>query len=255
MRPDENDLEYLIYEVLKEESENMLIPPSQHIWQKILLNQQTSEAARKPIYQRLYTPKAVACLITVVLLIGFSVATQPAIAINNRILKTVVDFFSPQETGVVSISMSSNPSPTPDMPPPPPDWPLATGEKVMTVEQARLEASFDFILPSFLPKGISLDIITVLNGFRVNQYYRSDKNTLIIEQHHIPGGFASSHYFASAKVKKVNINGAEATMVTQNNPYTGENQIHILWCQDDINFSVQTDLDKKSAIKIARSLK
>lgn len=256
MKPDDIALECLIQEALKEESESILIPPSQKIWQKILSDRLTAKAIGKPIYQRFHTAGAIACLVVIVLFIGLFISNQPAIAINNRILKTVVDFFSSSEaTGVVSVSMSSNPSPTPDMPPPPPDWPLETGEKVVTLEQARSEASFDFIMPSFLPKGISLDIITVLDGFRVNQYYRSDNNKLIIEQCHIPGGFASGHYFASSKVKKVYINGVEATLVTQHNPYTGKSQIHILWCQDNISFSIQTDLGERNALKIARSLK
>ena len=257
MKPDDITLKCLIQEALKEESESMFIPPSQHIWQKILSDRQTAKVICKPFYQRFDSLKAIACLGVIVLFIGlFIFNQQSAIAINNKFFKTVVDFFTTSETtGIVSVSMSSNPSPAPDMPPPPPDWPLDTGEKVVTLEQARLEASFDFILPSFLPKNVSLDIITVLDGFRVNQYYLSDNNRLIIEQHHIPGGFASSHHFASAKVKKVLINGAEATLVTQHNPYTGKNEIHILWCQDNINYSIQTDLDQRIALKIARSLK
>lgn len=150
--------------------------------------------------------------------------------------------------------MSSNPSPTPDMPPPPPDWPLDTEETVMTLDQAQIKASFDFKMPSYLPKGISLDIITVLHGYRVRQYYRSDKNRLIIEQHHVPEGFASSHTFNSSRVKKVKINGIEGTLIIQNNPYTGQNQIHILWCEDSIKFRIETDLSKKAALNIARSI-
>ncbi len=256
MKYDDTTLEYLIQEALKEESESMNIPPSQQIWQKILLDRQTVKAMGKPIYQRFYTTGAIACLILIVSFVGLFMSNQSAIAINNRILKTVVDFFTPsQTTGVVSVSISSNPAPTSDMPPPPPDWPLDTGEKVVTLEQARLDASFDFMMPSFLPKGIRLDIITVLDGFRVNQYYRSDKNRLIIEQRHFTGGFASSHQFSSSKVKKVHINSAEATLVTQRNPYTGLDQIHILWCVDNINFGIQTDLSERDALKIARSLK
>lgn len=256
MKPDNMTLERLIQEALKEESENMYIPPSQQIWQKILSDRQTAKAMGKLCYQKLYTAGAIACMIVVVSFVGLFMSNQSAIAVNNRIVKTVVGFFtSPETTGVVSVSMSSNPSPTPDMPPPPPDWPLDTGEKVVTLEQAHLEASFDFLIPSFLPRNMSLDIITVLDGFRVNQYYRSDNNRLIIEQRHFTGGFASSHHFASSKVKKVHINGAEATLITQQNPYTGQAQIHILWCLDNISFSIQTDLGERDALKVARSLK
>lgn len=256
MKSNELNLESLIQEILQEDAENIVVPPPQHIWQKISSDRQTAKTIRGSLYKRFSTSKAIACFVIFVLFIGLFISNQSAIAINSNILKTVVDFFSsPETTGSVNVSISKNTLPDSNAPLPPPDWPLATGEKVVTLEQARSEASFNFTMPSYLPKGVSLDIITLLNEFRVNQYYRSDKNRLIIEQHYVSGGFASSYYFSSSKVKKVNINGTEATLITQNNPYTGQNQIHILWCIDDIEFNLKTDLSEKDALKVARSLK
>ncbi|AEE91691.1 conserved protein of unknown function [Tepidanaerobacter acetatoxydans Re1] len=257
MKPNELNLESLIQEIFQEDAENVIVPPPQHIWEKISSDRQTAKTIRRSsLHQRFSTSKAIACFVISVLFIGLFISNQPAIAINSNILKTVVDFFSsPETTGSVNVSISKNTLPDSDAPLPPPDWPLDTGEKVVTLEQARSEAAFNFIMPSYLPKGVSLDIITVLNEFRVNQYYRSDKNRLVIEQHYFSGGFASSYYFSSSKVKKVNINGTEATLITQNNPYTGQNQIHILWCIDDIEFNLKTDLSEKDALKVARSIK
>jgi hypothetical protein len=51
MKPDNMTLERLIQEALKEESENMYIPPSQQIWQKILSDRQTAKAMGKLCYQ------------------------------------------------------------------------------------------------------------------------------------------------------------------------------------------------------------
>ncbi|WP_213973849.1 DUF4367 domain-containing protein [Tepidanaerobacter acetatoxydans] len=256
MKPNELNLESLIQEIFQEDAENIIVPPPQHIWEKISSDRQTAKTIRGSLYKRFSTSKAIACFVIFVLFIGFFISNQSAIAINSNILKTVVDFFSsPETTGSVNVSISKNTLPDSDAPLPPPDWPLATGEKVVTLEQARAEAAFNFIIPSYLPKGVSLDIITVLNEFRVNQYYRSDKNRLVIEQHYFSGGFASSYYFASSKVKKVNINGTEATLIMQNNPYTSQNQIYILWCLDDIEFNLKTDLSEKEALKVARSLK
>ncbi|NLU10017.1 MAG: DUF4367 domain-containing protein [Tepidanaerobacter acetatoxydans] len=256
MKSNELNLESLIQEILQEDAENIVVPPPQHIWQKISSDRQTAKTIRGSLYKRFSTSKAIACFVIFVLFIGLFISNQSAIAINSNILKTVVDFFSsPETTGSVNVSISKNTLPDSNAPLPPPDWPLATGEKVVTLEQARSEASFNFTMPSYLPKGVSLDIITVLNEFRVNQYYRSDKNRLIIEQHYVSGGFASSYYFSSSKVKKVNINGTEATLITQNNPYTGQNQIYILWCIDDIEFNLETDLSEKDALRVARSIK
>ena len=52
MKPDNMTLERLIQEALKEESENMYIPPSQQIWQKILSDRQTAKAMGKLCYQK-----------------------------------------------------------------------------------------------------------------------------------------------------------------------------------------------------------
>ena len=93
MKPDNMTLERLIQEALKEESENMYIPPSQQIWQKILLDRQTVKAMGKPIYQRFYTTGAIACLILIVSFVGLFMSNQSAIAINNRIVKLLWVFY------------------------------------------------------------------------------------------------------------------------------------------------------------------
>jgi hypothetical protein len=153
------------------------------------------------------------------------------------------------------ITMDNTSTPPPDAPPPPPDWPLATGEKVVAPEQARAEASFSFKEPSYLTRGLKLDIITLMDKNMVNQYYRSDKNKLIISQQYLPGDFASSHMFTNARAKKVNINGVEGTLISQHNPYSGKDELTILWFVDSIRFRVETDLNEREALKIVRSLK
>lgn len=253
----ESYLEDLIKDTLLEEAQRIDVPPSDTVWAKISAAQK-----RKIRHGLLHESRAFRFQLAVASLLIFILGTlfyfanpSPVNARSNRILKTVVDLFRRPAPADIMITMDNTSTPPPDAPPPPPDWPLATGEKVVAPEQARAEASFSFKEPSYLTRGLKLDIITLMDKNMVNQYYRSDKNRLIISQRHMPGDFASSHMFTNARAKKVNINGVEGTLVSQHNPYSGKDELTILWFVDSIRFRVETDLNERETLKIVRSLK
>lgn len=243
-------IEHLIKEVLWEESENILVPSSKEAWEKF-----ESRLRECPQRNRLRFSYTAACLIAILLAITIFLS-QPssANAINNRILKTIVEVLNPHY-GYGDINLSLNQSA--DRPfdsSAPPDWPLDTEEKVVTWERAQAESSFSIKKPIFMPKELQLDIITVLND-RVKQYYRSKNHTLIISQHYLPGEFASSSFFSSARAKKIKIHDIEATLINQPDPYNNKNKIYIIWFEDKVKYSIETTLRERVAIQIARSLK
>jgi hypothetical protein len=255
---EELNLEDLIRQTLHEEANRIDAPPPDKIWANIAGGKEVSRFLKKFATKHKLSVFQLVAASLVVLFLGAAVYflnPPTADALSSRVLKTVVEFFiKPEPPSDITISMSNTSSPPPGAPPPPPDWPLATGERVVTLEQAQSEASFSFKKPSYLPRGMTLDIVTVLDKYAVNQYYRSDKNRLIIGQQYMPGDFASSSFFAGGRVKKVNIKGIEGTLVVQHNPHSGKDRLHILWFDDKIRFEMDTDLSEREALKIARSL-
>jgi len=242
-----NEIENLIEDILQENADLISVPASHEAWLRF--------NHRKKRNLKSIFPLATACFITIAFCITLGLwEPSTANAISNRMLKTVVDIFSSESPTDVSISLSN----TTDVPShshnAPPDWPLDTDETVVTMEEARANASFTFKIPTFIPKGVKLDIITILNRTRVKQYFRSGDDILIIAQDYIPFDFASNYSFSQAKVKKVKIGNQEATLVSQHNPYTHKDKNYLLWFEDNVKYTIETTLKAKTAIKIASSL-
>ncbi|MGI6603842.1 MAG: DUF4367 domain-containing protein [bacterium] len=260
----ESQLDELIVEALAEEAGQVAVPQARDIWDKIagqLLHQEQPQPKGLTgwLIKRVPTRAVAAAALVLAMGVFFFGAAPEAGAFGRRLFSVVVDFFAAStapQYGDVGISMARRTPPPPDAPPPPPDWPLATGERVVSLDQAREEAAFAFKVPEYLPKGMALDIITVLRPERINQYFRTtDGRRLVIRQDYIPGDFAASSFFSNAKVQKVNIAGAEGTMITQRNPYTGRDSAIIMWFAGDINFRLEGDLSSREALRVARSLK
>jgi hypothetical protein len=254
----ESYLEDLIKDTLLEEAQRIDVPPSDTVWAKIDAARKKKKLFHSLLHKNGAFRFQLAAASLIIFILGTLLYFTHPSAVNarsNRILKTVVDLFRSPAPADIIITMDNTSTPPPDAPPPPPDWPLATGEKVVAPEQARAEASFSFKEPSYLTRGLKLDIITLMDKNMVNQYYRSDKNRLIISQRHMPGDFASSHMFSNVRAKKVNINGVEGTLVSQRNPYSGKDELTIIWFADSISFRVETDLNERETLKIVRSLK
>ncbi|KKM09161.1 hypothetical protein SY88_20015 [Clostridiales bacterium PH28_bin88] len=254
-------LEELIRESLAEEASRVLPPPPEEVWPKIAVGLEGKKFRFiSGLPGRHWFSPQVAVIALLLLVVGIvSFGTMPSAgAFNRRLFSVVVDLLSGgNETTYsdVSISRSNKTPPPPDAPPPPPDWPLATGERVVTVEDARAAAAFPFKQPIYLPRGMALDIITLINPEQINQYFRSPKNRLIIRQRYITGDFASGSFFSNARVKKVKISEVEGTLVVQRNPYTGRDQVSIMWFDNSIDFHLEGDISEKEALKVANSLK
>jgi len=264
MRHDDNEIEDRLFDeflsrVIKEIADDIEVPPFEEMWPEIekkLKQNMEAKQAQKKNRTMIFRLTAAFLIFFGVGIVAYLSSPLTVNALNNKIFKTVVSIFVREpEPADVNISMSNTSEPPPGAPPPPPDWPLATGEKVVSVEEARAEAAFTFKTPDYLPKEVKLDIITLLNKYMVNQYFRSGKNRLTIEQRYTPGQFASSSTFRDAQIKKVDINGTEASLVIQHNSYTGTDTINILWFADSIQFRLETDLSEREALKVARSLK
>lgn len=254
-------LEELIRESLAEEASQVIPPSPEEVWPKITAGLEGKKfrfISGLP-GRRWFSPQfaVIALLVLMVGIISFSTIPSAG-AFNRRFFSVVVDLLNgggPAPYSDVNISRSNRTPPPPGAPPPPPDWPLATGERVVTVEEARAAAAFPFRQPAYLPKGMALDIITVVNPERINQYFRSSKNRLIIRQWYITGDFASGSYFSNAQVTKVKIAGVEGTLVVQRNPYTGRDEVTIMWFDNNIDFLLEGDIGEKEALKVANSLK
>ncbi|KKM11996.1 hypothetical protein SY88_05610 [Clostridiales bacterium PH28_bin88] len=254
-------LEELIRESLAEEASQVLPPSPEEVWPKIAAGLEGKKYGLiSGLPGRHWFSPQVAVIALLLLAVGIaSFSTMPSAgAFNRRLFSVVVDLLTggnEMTYGDVSISRSNKTPPPPDAPPPPPDWPLATGERVVTVEDARAAAAFPFKQPVYLPKGMALDVITVVSPERINQYFRTPQNRLIIRQQYIAGDFASGSFFSNARVKKVKISEVEGTLVVQRNPYTGRDQVSVMWFDNSIDFRLEGDISEKEALKVANSLK
>lgn len=250
------ELSKLLTESLHEEAARVAVPPAAEAWARLAPSLAAGEVTpARPIRRHLFSPLAAAVLAAVVLTaagLGYSSATS---AFGRRFFSLVVSVLQggapPQD---VHISMSNVTPPPPGAPPPPPDWPLATGERVVNPEEARQAAGFAFKEPAYLPRGLRRDIVTLLPS-QVNQYFRDQDTRLILRQHHVPHDFAASSFFSNAQVEKVNIGGAEGTLVVQRNPFTQRDEITLLWFADNIEFHLEGNINSREALKVARSLK
>lgn len=250
-----HNLENFIRETLEEQTARINIPPSDGVWAKITARLEQEDLQKPFIMRKWYIQAVAAGLLILIFTSAYYVYNPPMVtATSNRILKTVVSFFSNPAPSDIAISMSNTTEPPPDAPPPPPDWPLETGERVVTMNEAVEKVDFKVKVPTYLPKGLTLDIITIFDDYEVKQYFRSEKNRLILSQRHTPGDFASSSVFSNARVKKVKVQGVEATLVKQNNPYMETTEITLMWFADNIIYRAETDLPERELLKAMNSL-
>lgn len=250
------ELEKLLQESLHDEAAQVAVPPAEEAWARLSTSLGQKPARHVwPERLRRFSPLAAAVLAAVVLTAAALGYSSAAGAFGRRFFSLVVNVLQgetqPQD---VHISMSNVTPPPPGAPPPPPDWPLATGERVVTPAEARKEAGFAFKEPAYLPRGLARDIVTLLPA-QVNQYFRGQDGKLILRQHHTPRDFAASSFFRNARVEKVNISGTEGTLVVQRNPFTQRDEVTLLWFADNIEFRLEGNISSREALKVARSLK
>lgn len=253
-----SSLEDLIRESLAEEARLVVPPPAEDVWNRVaraIAGGAILTTAKRKSPRRLPAQVAAAVLFLVVVSASFA-ATSSAGAFGHRFFSLVVSLFpanpAPHD---VNISLANVTPPPPDAPPPPPDWPLATGERVLPLEEARKTAGFSFLQPTYLPKGMKLDIVTVLSSEMINQYFRGPNGRLVLRQHYIPGDFAASFNFKNAQVEKVNVGGAEGTLVKQRNPFSGREEVTLLWFTGSIEFRLEGDIGAGETLRVARSLR
>ncbi|MDK2855983.1 MAG: hypothetical protein PWQ41_1772 [Bacillota bacterium] len=250
------EIENLLKEALHEEAARVAVPPADEAWARL-----TASLSPKPERQawlarlRRVPPLAAVILVAAVLAavaLGYS---ANAGAFGRRVFSLVVGILQggtpPQD---VHISMANVTPPPSGAPTPPPDWPLATGERVVTLDEARKEAGFAFKEPSYLPRGLARDIVTLLPA-QVNQYFRGEDSQLVLSQNYAPRDFAASSFFRNARVQKVSIGSAKGALVVQQNPLTKRDEVTLLWFADDIEFRLQGNISPGEALKVARSLR
>jgi hypothetical protein len=247
----------LLKEAVREEAAGVVVPPADEAWARLAASLGPKpERKARPARLRRVPPLAAVVFVAAVLTAAASgYYSASAGAFGRRVFSLVVGILQrgtpPQD---VHITMSNMTPPPPGAPPPPPDWPLATGERVVTLDEARKEAGFAFKEPSYLPSGLARDIVTLLPA-QVNQYFRGRDSRLVLSQHYAPRDFAASSFFRNARVQKVSIGSAEGTLVVQQNPFTKRNEVTLLWFADNIEFRLQGNISPGEALKVARSLK
>jgi len=119
----------------------------------------------------------------------------------------------------------------------------------ITVEEAREEATFDIMVPSYLPDGYEFDHAMVIQGFVeiVSLTYKNGDERLGISETVLEDEPQASPIMDSAEV--VSINGVEGKLVT----IYGESKM-LQWKIGNIQLTLSGSLDKEKLIEIAESM-
>ena len=121
--------------------------------------------------------------------------------------------------------------------------------QAMTLEQAQEEATFDILVPSYLPEGYVFDNAMVIQGFveTVSLTYRNGDERLGISETVFEDEPQTSPIMNNAEV--VSINGVEGKLVT----IYGDSKM-LQWEIGNIQLTLSGSLDKDNLIQIAGSM-
>jgi len=121
--------------------------------------------------------------------------------------------------------------------------------QAMTLEQAQEEATFDILVPSYLPDGYEFENAMVIQGFveTVSLTYHNDDERLGISEMVFEDEPQTSPIMDSAEV--VNINDVEGKLVT----IYDDNKM-LQWEIGNIQLTLSGSLDKEDLIQIAESM-
>ena len=121
--------------------------------------------------------------------------------------------------------------------------------QAMTLEEAGEEATFDILVPSYLPDGYEFDNAMVIQGFveTVSLTYKNGDERLGISETVFEDEPQTSPIMDSAEV--VSINDVEGKLVT----IYGDNKM-LQWEIGNIQLTLSGSLDKEELIQIAESM-
>jgi len=119
----------------------------------------------------------------------------------------------------------------------------------MTLEEAREEATFDILAPSYLPDGYEFDNAMLIQGFveSVSLTYRNGDERLGISETVFEDKPHTSQIMDSAEV--VSINDVEGKLVTIYDDYK-----MLQWEIGNVQLTITGTLDKEEMIQIAESM-
>jgi len=121
--------------------------------------------------------------------------------------------------------------------------------QAMTLEEAGEEATFDILVPSYLPDGYEFDNAMVIQGFveTVTLTYKNGDERLGMSESVVEGEPQTSQIMDSAEV--VSINDVEGKLVTIYDDYK-----MLQWEIGNIQLTLSGSLDKEELIQIAESM-
>ncbi|MBW6517083.1 MAG: DUF4367 domain-containing protein [ANME-2 cluster archaeon] len=119
----------------------------------------------------------------------------------------------------------------------------------MTLEEAQEQATFEILVPSYLPDGYEFDNAIIMDGMSevVSLTYRNGDEFLGISEVVYEGGMQESSIMGNSE--SVMIHGVEGKLIT----IFGESKM-LQWNINDIQITLSASLDKEELIMIAESM-
>lgn len=245
----ESDLDLLIKHRIKQEVEEIEVPPVDEQWQKF--NARYAQTAKRPIWRSRVTWAAL-ILITVASLI--TAKPEQATAFGDRIIKTL-KLIVGKTTQNKTTAETRQSAPVKPAVPQVGEAKVIDNEQELSLDQAQKLVNFKIAQPTYLPEGTSVKKLTLnkitSDLYRVTILYEIQGQFFTLTQRNTVGDNSDSFLYDTddASVADLDINGKPGYQIK-----TKDGAATIVWRTTGLILELSGKFPEDQLVKIARSV-